>query len=46
MIVGGIFLSAVILWITRDLAGGGYGWNRLFPSKYSFLSSSVFFISL
>lgn len=36
MIVGLIFVFAVLLWITRDLAGGGYGWNRLFPSKYSY----------
>jgi hypothetical protein len=34
LVVTGLFLSAVTLWITRDLAGGGRGWNKLLPYKY------------
>jgi hypothetical protein len=34
--VAGLFVSAVTLWITRDIGVGSIGWNRLLPYKYKF----------
>ncbi|CAF1052981.1 unnamed protein product [Rotaria sp. Silwood1] len=34
VVVSILFITAIVLWITRDLAGGQRGWNVLFRSGY------------
>jgi hypothetical protein len=43
LVVTGLFLTVVILWITRDLGGGGRGWSVLLPQKYVLNQSVLLF---